>query len=66
MVQPNPGKKPYDFTSKGPSDVFEDEFISLDDAEEFVNKLELEDEDDNINESIEKTLDLFKRFKSFN
>jgi hypothetical protein len=66
MVQPNPGKKPYDFTSKGPVDVFEDEFISLDDAEEFVNKLELEDEDDNINESIEKTLDLFKRFKNFN
>jgi hypothetical protein len=66
MTQPNPGKKPYEFDSKGPSDVYENDFMSLDDAEEFVSKIEFEDEDDSINESVEKTLDLFKRFKNFN
>jgi hypothetical protein len=46
--------------------VYENDFMSLDDAEEFVSKIEFEDEDDSINESVEKTLDLFKRFKNFN
>ena len=59
----------YEFDSKGPVDVYEGDFMDLDDAEEFVNKLDMEDkvEDEiGVNESIEKTLDLLKRFQKYN
>lgn len=67
MTQPNLGKKPYEFDSKGPVDVYEGDFMSLDDAEEFVNKLDNDDDEMNdVNESVNKALDLFKRFKNYN
>jgi hypothetical protein len=81
MVQPNPGKKPYEFDSQGPSDPYygggyqedgsnyeEDEdghnFDRLLDIEDYLDKEESEIE--SVNESLIKTLDMFKRFKNFN
>ena len=70
MTQMGMGKAPYDFVSKGPSDVYEDEM-----EEEYVDsefdELLSDDEDlqqqrDQIEESVNKSLDMFKRFKSFN
>lgn len=67
MTQMGMGKKPYDFVSKGPSDVYEDD----DDDDVDFNDL-LDDEDytesevEKIEESVKKTLDVFKRFKNFN
>lgn len=95
MVQPNPGKKPYEFDSKGPVDVYEDDFMDfedenisyygdedmgIEDDEEnvfdtegmFLGRKKLSgdmmnmDDETGLNESIEKTLDLFKRFQKYN
>ena len=63
----NPGKKAYNFDSKGPSDVYEGE-----DEEGFVplDSIDLEDmdqeEEEGIKESVNKTLDMFKRFNKYN
>lgn len=81
MVQPNPGKKPYEFDSQGPSDPYygggyhEDgsnykeekdghNFDRLLDIEDYLDKEESEIE--SVNESLIRTLDMFKRFKNFN
>lgn len=67
MTQMGMGKRPYDFVSKGPSDVYEDEdgnevsFDDLLDDEEYT-----EDEIEQIEENVKKTLDVFERFKKFN
>lgn len=58
---------PYDFDSKGPVDVYEDEtnedfyFNDLVDADE-----ELQAKRDEIEESVKKTLEVFKKFKKYN
>lgn len=72
MTQMGMGKRPYQFTSDGPSDVYEDE-IEEEDMYEDPNFEELLDKDeeiqskrDDIAESVFKSLDMFKRFKKFN
>ena len=58
-------KNPYDFVSKGPSDVYElygdVEFDDLLDKED-----ELNGEEDQIEESVNKSLDMFRRFNKYN
>ncbi len=62
------------FNSKGPVDVFEDDFVynpkdpgCVDDEDEEENVEDLEDlGDDELNENVHKTLDMFKRFKKYN
>ena len=71
MTQMGMGKKPYDFVSHGPSDVYEDELEGgvYDDIDfdELVNDDEdLQQYRDQIEESVNKSLDMFKRFKKFN
>ena len=68
MTQMGMGKAPYDFVSKGPSDVYEDEelygdveFEDLLDDEE-----ELDGEETQIEESVNKSLDMFRRFNKYN
>lgn len=71
MTQMGMGKKPYDFISKGPSDVYEDELEGgvYDDID--FDALVDDDEDlqqhrDQIEESVNKSLDMFKRFRKYN
>ena len=79
MTQMGMGKRPYDFVSKGPSDVFEDDEMDFDlgmEDDEMENEPNFndllddedytEDEMEQIEESVKKTLDVFKRFKKFN
>ena len=71
MTQMGMGKKPYDFVSKGPSDVYEDELEGgvYDDIDfdELVNDdEELQQQRDQIEESVIKSLDMFKRFQKYN
>jgi len=70
MTQMGMGKAPYDFVSKGPSDVYEDEMEEEYEDAEFDELLgddeELQQQRDQIEESVNKSLDMFKRFKSFN
>jgi hypothetical protein len=60
-------KAAYNFKSKGPSDVFEEpefedpDFDSLLDADEDIEK-----EREEIEESVLKTMDMFKRFQKYN
>ena len=71
MTQLGMGKRPYDFVSQGPSDVYEDEleedmyedsgFDELLNADE-----ELQVHRDQIEESVNKSLDMFKRFQKYN
>ena len=67
MTQMGMGKKPYEFVSKGPSDVYEDE----DDFEDktFEDLLDdesaLSQEETQLSESVNKSLDMFRRFKNF-
>ena len=65
MTQMGMGKAPYDFVSKGPSDVYElygdVEFDDLLDKED-----ELNSEEDQIEESVNKSLDMFRRFNKYN
>lgn len=60
--------EPYNFVSGGPADPFresyEDEFEEVD-YEEFDEEVE-EDKIDGITESVNKSLDMFKRFKKYN
>lgn len=68
MTQMGMGKSPYDFVSKGPSDVYEDEELYGD--VEFDDLLDKEDklngEEDQIEESVNKSLDMFRRFNKYN
>ena len=64
------GNRPYDFVSQGPSDVYEDELEEdmYKDAE--IDDLLNDDEDlqiqrDQIEESVNKSLDMFKRFQKY-
>ena len=68
MTQMGMGKAPYDFVSKGPSDVYEDEElygdVEFDDL--LDNEYELDGEEDQIEESVNKSLDMFRRFNKYN
>ena len=71
MTQMGMGKRPYEFVSKGPSDVYEDELEGgvYDDIDfdELVNDdEELQQHRDQIEESVNKSLDMFKRFTKYN
>lgn len=71
MTQMGMGKRPYEFVSKGPSDVYEDELEGgvYDDIDfdELVNDdEELQQHRDQIEESVNKSLDMFKRFQKYN
>ena len=74
MTQLGMGKRPYEFVSDGPTDVYEDEDeIEEEDMYEDPNFQELLDKDeviqskrDEIEESVFKSLNMFKRFKKFN
>lgn len=58
-------KPAYDFDSIGPSDVFEEEgFVELDDIN-LKDEVE-EDKLDGVTESVNKTLEMFKKFKKYN
>lgn len=70
MTQMGMGKRPYDFESQGPSDVYEYEVEEMYQDMNFDDLLQA-DEDlqaqrDQIEESVNKSLDMFKRFKNFN
>ena len=52
MTQMGMGKKPYDFKSQGPTDVF--------------NEDDCENMESDLKEEVYKTLDMFKRFNKFN
>ena len=70
MTQIGVGKAPYDFVSKGPSKVYEDEDEELYDDIKFDdlldNEEELDGEEDQIEESVNKSLDMFRRFNKYN
>ena len=67
MTQMGMGTKPYDFESDGPSDVYEYDMYEGSDFEELVfDDEELQQKRDKIEESVFKSLDMFKRFKKFN
>jgi len=70
MTQMGMGKRPYDFESQGPSDVYEDEVEEMYQDMNFDDLLQT-DEDlqvqrDQIEENVNKSLDMFKRFKNYN
>ena len=70
MTQMGIGKRPYDFASNGPTDVYEDDIEEEDMYEDFEELLDKDEEiqakRDDIAESVLKSLDMFKRFKKFN
>ena len=70
MTQMGMGKAPYDSVSKGPSDVYEDEDEELYGDVEFEdlldNEEELDGEENQIEESVNKSLDMFRRFNKYN
>ena len=68
MTQMGMGKAPYDFVSKGPSDVYEDEELYGDvEFDDLLDKeRELDGEEDQIEESVNKSLDMFRRFNKYN
>ena len=68
MTQMGMGKRPYEFVSKGPSDVYEDEDYFEDaDFDALLNDDEdLQHKREQIEENVNKSLDMFRRFKGFN
>ena len=71
MTQMGMGKRPYDFVSQGPSDVYEDELeggvydvINFDEL--LSDDEELQQKRDQIEEKINESLDMFKRFQKYN
>ena len=68
MTQMGMGKAPYDFVSKGPSDVYEDKELYGDvEFDDLLDKeRELDGEEDQIEESVNKSLDMFRRFNKYN
>lgn len=66
MTQMGMGKRPYEFVSKGPSDVYEDEDFNDISFEDLLDdESELEGEEEKLSESVNKSLDMFRRFKNF-
>lgn len=71
MVQPNPGKKPYEFDSRGPVDSYGGGLYDTT-STNFEYDPEFEDEEvekekvEDIKESVSKSLDMFKRFQKYN
>jgi hypothetical protein len=67
MTQMGMGKKPYEFVSKGPSDVYEDEDDFEDKTFEDLlgDESDLSQEETQLSESVNKSLDMFRRFKNF-
>lgn len=62
MTQMGMGKRPYEFKSKGPVDVYEEP-----DFDELLgNDEELEKDRDQIEENVLRSIDMFKRFKKYN
>jgi len=71
MTQMGMGKRPYDFVSQGPSDVYEDEleggvYDNIDFDELLSDDEELQQKRDQIEEKINESLDMFKRFQKYN
>ena len=71
MTQMGMGKRPYDFVSQGPSDVYEDEleggvYDNIDFDELLSDNEELQQKRDQIEEKINESLDMFKRFQKYN
>lgn len=68
MTQMGMGKRPYEFVSKGPSDVYEDddEFENISFEDLLDDESELDSEEDVLEESVNKSLDMFRRFQKFN
>ncbi len=71
MTQMGMGKRPYDFVSQGPSDVYEDEleggvYDDIDFNELLSDDEELQQKRDQIEEKINESLDMFKRFQKYN
>ena len=67
MTQMGMGKKPYEFVSKGPSDVYEDEddFQDISFEDLLGDESVLDQEETQLSESVNKSLDMFRRFKNF-
>jgi hypothetical protein len=71
MTQMGMGKRPYDFVSQGPSDVYEDEleggvYDDINFDELLSDDEELQQKRDQIEEKINESLDMFKRFQKYN
>ena len=71
MTQMGMGKRPYDFVSQGPSDVYEDEleggvYDNINFDELLSDDEDLQQKRDQIEEKINESLDMFKRFKKYN
>jgi len=71
MTQMGMGKRPYDFVSQGPSDVYEDEleggvYDNINFDELLSDDEELQQKRDQIEEKINESLDMFKRFQKYN
>jgi hypothetical protein len=67
MTQMGMGKRPYVFVSKGPSDVYEDEddFQDISFEDLLDDESALDQEETQLSESVNKSLDMFRRFKNF-
>jgi len=65
MIQISKGKKPYDFVSKGPTDVYEyeDDFEDKTFEDLLDDESTLSQEETQLSESVNKSLDMFRRFK---
>ena len=72
MVQPNLGKKPYEFDSQGPIDsyggaLYDNTTTNFQYDPEIEDDDEVEEEEiEDIKESVIKSLDMFKRFQKYN
>ena len=71
MTQMGMGKRPYDFVSQGPSDVYEDEleggvYDNINFDELLSDDEDLQQKRDQIEEKINESLDMFKRFQKYN
>ncbi len=71
MTQMGMGKRPYDFVSQGPSDVYEDEleggvYDDINFDERLSDDEELQQKRDQIEEKVNESLDMFKRFQKYN
>ena len=67
MIQISKGEKPYDFVSKGPTDVYEyeDDFEDKSFEDLLDDESVLDQEETQLSESVNKSLDMFRRFKKF-
>lgn len=67
MVQYNLGKLPYNFKSKGPVDVYEDDenFFDLDNYDLNSEYIRDDVKINNILENVNKSLEMFRKFKKY-